>query len=127
MSVTHGLFVDDVREPPKNDDLTRPENKNVVWTVARTFHEAIFFLEKFTYDVVSLDHDLASFYGNREMTGDDVLQWLISRKIQGAIGLMEVRVHSANVAKRRRMTDNANAYFNNEYFLKKYPEYFQEK
>lgn len=86
-----GLYVDDIRDPPKGDGIE--------WIVCRTFHFAICMLEVTPFDVVSLDHDLGCFYGQREMTGRDILNWLIDRKVNGAehgfIG-NDVRVHSAN-------------------------------
>jgi hypothetical protein len=86
-----GLFVDDIRDPPENDGVN--------WIVCRTFHMAICFLEGTVFAVVSLDHDLGCFYGQREMTGRDILNWLIARKLSGnpdAHVPQEVRVHSAN-------------------------------
>ena len=48
------------------------------------------------YDEVSLDHDIASFYGNKEMTGRDILNWLIMRKLDGFSVPSIVRVHTEN-------------------------------
>lgn len=78
------LYVDDCRPCPDG------------WDLARNFHEAIVMLSATEYDVVSLDHDLASFYGNKEMTGRDILNWLIARKLEGDHVPADVRVHSAN-------------------------------
>lgn len=83
------LYVDDLRPCPAG------------WDVARNFHEAIFMLEQACifgegYDEVSLDHDIASFYGNKEMTGRDILNWLIMQKLEGFTVPTVVRVHSAN-------------------------------
>lgn len=78
------LYVDDLRPCPDG------------WDLARNFHEAIVALEAYQYKVVSLDHDIASFYGNKELTGRDILNWLIMRKIEGGYTPPEVRVHSAN-------------------------------
>ena len=78
------LYVDDLRPCPKG------------WDVARNFHEAIVMLESKEYYEVSLDHDIASFYGNKEMTGRDILNWLIARKLDGKPSPEIVRVHSAN-------------------------------
>jgi hypothetical protein len=83
-----GLYVDDNRSPPDNDGVN--------WIVCRTFHLAICFLEGTNFPVVSLDHDLACFYGQREMTGRDILNWLIARKLDGKYTPDDVRVHSAN-------------------------------
>lgn len=78
------LYVDDLRECPQG------------WDVARNFHTAIVMLEMTEYDIVSLDHDIASFYGNKEMTGRDILNWLIARKMDGHYTPNCVKVHSAN-------------------------------
>lgn len=79
------LYVDDLRDVPEG------------WDCARNFHEAIVMLEKIEYDVVSLDHDIASFYGNKEMTGRDILNWLIDRKVNnGGHVPVTVLVHSVN-------------------------------
>lgn len=86
-----GLFVDDIREPPENDGIE--------WIVTRTFHMAICLLEWTPFNVVSLDHDLGCYYGNKEMTGRDILNWMIERKETGTGNVpepSEVRVHSAN-------------------------------
>jgi hypothetical protein len=78
------LYVDDLRPCPQG------------WDLARNFHEAIVMLSSENYDEVSLDHDIASFYGNKEMTGRDILNWLIARKLDGMHTPSVVRVHSAN-------------------------------
>ena len=80
------LWVDDIRPPPTEE-----------WDCARSFHEAVYFLEVKNYDMVSLDHDLGSFYGNREMTGYDIMNWLVARKLT-AEGFVPatILVHSAN-------------------------------
>ena len=83
-----GLYVDDIRNPPLNDGVN--------WIVTRTFHDAICFLERTNFPVVSLDHDLGCYYGNKEMTGRDILNWLIARKLDGDYTPPDVRVHSAN-------------------------------
>jgi len=97
------LFVDDVRERP--DDT---------WDLAPSFHVAILDLEVFDYDEVSLDHDLASFYGSREMTGRDILNWLIARKIEGKHTPRIVKVHSANSAAWPTMQADIDRYFSND-------------
>lgn len=78
------LYVDDLRPCPEG------------WDLALNFHEAIVMLSRENYDVVSLDHDIASFYGNKEMTGRDILNWLIARKMDGMHVPSVVKVHSAN-------------------------------
>lgn len=80
------LYVDDLRTAPDGS-----------WDVVRTFHDAIVALESGRYTEVSLDHDLGCFYGYKEMTGRDVLNWLIARQNAGKRTPRTVRVHSANV------------------------------
>ena len=80
------LWVDDIRLAPDN-----------TWDCARSFHEAIVKLETNNYETVSLDHDLGSFYGNREMSGYDIMSWLVARKVDGTQHVpVNVFVHSAN-------------------------------
>ena len=81
------LYVDDVRSVPDE-----------TWNLVKTFHGAISFLEEHQVHTISLDHDLGCFYGNREMTGFDILNWLVARKIDGAEYPKVVLVHSANPA-----------------------------
>jgi hypothetical protein len=87
------LFVDDLRDPPDES-----------WDVARNFHTAIYLLDNHYYDTVSLDHDIASFYGSQEMTGRHVLGWLVERKVcnLGTVPRV-VMVHSANPVGRETM------------------------
>lgn len=85
MSTYTKLWVDDIRQPPSDE-----------WTIARSFHEAIVKLELIDFQEVSLDHDIASFYGNREMTGHDIVNWLVQRKMDGKHVPPIIKVHSAN-------------------------------
>lgn len=101
------LYVDDLRPLPKSTD-------EIQWTLARNFHEAICILDRMedSLDIVSLDHDIASFYGNKEMTGWDVLQYMIMQKLQS--GLYEnvtVFVHSANPVGITKMQADIDRYF----------------
>lgn len=84
------LYVDDCRPTP----ASTPEEE---WLHAWTFHAAICILEeRQDIEVVSLDHDLGCFYGMKEMTGRDILNWLISRKLDSYVVPTDIRVHSAN-------------------------------
>lgn len=94
------LYVDDVR--PRPDET---------WDLAPNFHVAILNLEIFDYEEVSLDHDLASFYGHREMTGRDILNWLIARRLEGKHTPHRVKVHSANSAAWPGMQEDIDRYF----------------
>lgn len=100
MSIPMKLFVDDERFPVDN-----------TWDIARTFHEAIYLLERHEYTEISLDHDLACFYGNREMTGQDILNWLIARKMSDLHVPLFVHVHSQNPVGRDRMQEDIDRHF----------------
>ena len=102
VSTDKKLFVDDERTP-----------RFPGWTVVRTFHEAIMELETGQYREVSLDHDLGCFYGNKEMTGRDILNWLIQRKLEGLPVPEVVEVHSANPAGAITMSADIAKYWNN--------------
>jgi len=83
------LYVDDLRPIPEDDETHR-------WTIARTAWEALVKLELIEFDVVSLDHDIASFLGYKELTGYDIAVWLADRKQSGLYVPPTVKVHSAN-------------------------------
>ena len=85
----NALYIDDLRPIP--DDCEK-----WTWTLARSFHEAVFKLELLDFDMVSFDHDIASIYGYHEMTGYDVALWLVQRKQDGLHVPTYYAVHSAN-------------------------------
>lgn len=90
------LWIDDVRAAP--DDS---------WDVARSYDEAIDKLSKHHYNTVSFDHDLGDFREDgREMTGYDVLMWLVDRLHQesNVTKLPTLyRIHTANPVAHQRM------------------------
>jgi len=45
------------------------------------------------------------------MTGDDVLQWLIRRKLNGEKVPAKIKIHTANVAKSGRMKEDVKRYW----------------
>lgn len=102
------LWVDDVRPLP--DDFDSGE-----WTTARTFHEAIVKLDLIEFDEVSLDHDLASFYGNVEMTGTNIVGWLAERKHDGNHVPSVYHIHSDNPVGRRSMTALIQTYLQEDF------------
>ena len=83
------LYVDDLRTVPK-------DSIGIKWDCARTAWSALVMLEAENYDIISLDHDLASFLGYKELTGYDIAVWLADRRQQGNYVPSDVRVHSAN-------------------------------
>jgi len=103
MSRYIGLYVDDLRSLP-------PEYHPDEWDIARSFHEAIFKLERFGYEILSLDHDIASFYGSKEMTGYDIALWLAQRKQENKHVPNKILVHSANPVGVENITSVINRY-----------------
>lgn len=85
----NALFVDDVRDMPEDCE-------QYTWTIARTAWEALIKLELIEFEVLSLDHDLASFVGNKELTGADIAVWLAKRSHDGKYVPPDIRIHSAN-------------------------------
>lgn len=97
------LWVDDERPQPEHSERT--------WMAATSFHRAIVLLEKHDFDEVSLDHDIASFYGNKEMTGYDIVMWLVQRKVDGMYHVPPViKVHTANPVGRDNMQATIDRY-----------------
>lgn len=100
------LYVDDDtvnRHPPKDGNS---------WIRANNFHEAIVMLELHDFAIISLDHDIASFYGNKEMTGRDILNYMIAEHMEkGRFTGVEVRVHSANPVGRATMEQDIARWF----------------
>lgn len=103
MFMIAGLYIDDERQLPS--DLLQTG-----WIRARSFHEAINMLEIYNFECISLDHDLASFYGNVELTGYHIVQWLAERKHNGKFVPLKYRVHTANPVGRANMESVINRY-----------------
>lgn len=97
------LWVDDIRPIPSDcgDE----------WCSARSAWEALLKLELLTFDTVSLDHDLASRVGNKELTGYDILVWLVQRKLDGHHVPSKIAVHSANPVGVKKMKDVISKYW----------------
>jgi len=98
------LYVDDVRPLPDEYD------KEGCWQKSTTVWEAITKLELLEFEVVSLDHDLACFIGNKELTGYDICLWLAERKNEGLYVPPIIIVHSANPVGFANMTAVINRY-----------------
>lgn len=96
-----GLWVDDIRKLPT--DYTG-------WDVARSYREAVELLSSNTYDVVSLDHDIASYEDGKERTGYDLVKWIVQRKFDGHPVPKEYRIHSANPVGRQNMQQTIDRY-----------------
>jgi hypothetical protein len=89
------LFVDDERNPPDE-----------TWDVARNYSEALDKLTNNKYDVLSLDHDIASFDPDgREKTGYDITLWLVDKHHSNRYFHVpsKIKVHSANPVGKKNM------------------------
>ena len=84
-----GLWIDDLRPLP-------PQLCEQGWCWARSAWEALVKLELMNYETISIDHDLGSFVGNKEITGYDIIMWLVNRKQQDLYVPSVILVHSAN-------------------------------
>jgi hypothetical protein len=96
------LWVDDIRNPP--DDT---------YDVVRTYNDAILALMATEYTDIYLDHDLACFSKGREMTGYDVVLWIVDQHINNPDNFTApVRYHmlTANPVGRKNMTELINRY-----------------
>jgi len=83
------LYVDDLRDLPENTD-------EYTWELSRDGFDAIYKLTHNEYDLVSLDHDIATFLGYKEITGYDIAIWLSHRKNEGLYIPPVITCHSAN-------------------------------
>lgn len=103
-----GLWIDDIRPLP-------PQLRDQGWCWARSAWEALVKLELMNYETVSIDHDLGSFVGNKEITGYDIVMWLVNRKQQGDYVPSKVLVHSANPIGHQNMLSMIERYLQPEY------------
>lgn len=81
------LYLDDERTP-----------KSEGWTIVRSYQE---FVDWITLngipDIISFDHDIASFEGDKEFTGHDAAKWLINWMMDNNnYQIINFNVHSAN-------------------------------
>ena len=101
----HIIWVDDLRSPGP-----ALEGK---CDIARTYDEAIQMLSHHMYTEIWLDHDLGDVEnetGRREMTGYDVLLWLIDAKHEGKHVPTKFHILTANASARPRMEGVINRY-----------------
>lgn len=94
-----------------DDERPIPSDCGKEWCSARTAYEALLKLELLQFEVISLDHDLASFIGNKEITGYDVLLWLVERKLNGHYVPPCIKIHTANPVGAQKMLDTVERYW----------------
>ena len=82
------LYLDDTRKCPEN------------FILAKTFEEAIFILENYKVNILSLDHDLGlDKNGNLRKTGYDLVKYICENNIL----VNEIYLHTANPIGRENM------------------------
>ena len=97
--MSRNLYVDDCRTCPEG------------WDLARNYDEAIAMLETRQYDLVSLDHDIASYRADgREMTGYDIALWMAAEKNEGRRVPEMVLCHSQNAPGKRNILSVVDRY-----------------
>ena len=94
-----------------DDERPIPSDCGTEWCSARSAYEALLKLELLQFEVISLDHDLASFVGNKEITGYDILLWLVQRKLAGEYVPRCIKIHTANPVGALRMKETVEKYW----------------
>ena len=85
------LYVDDIRKAPTG------------WEQAYTYSEAIYLLNNYNYDKLSLDHDLGFTNKGIEQNGYDILNWLEERQFNSEFIPGDIFAHTANPVGLQRM------------------------
>lgn len=82
------LYVDDLRDCPPG------------FTIARTYEEAIFYLDKYKINILSLDHDLGEDEnGKLRLNGYDVVKYIC----ENGIFMRKIYIHTDNPVGRENM------------------------
>lgn len=93
METVTKLWVDDLRNPP--DDT---------YEIVRNYDDAIAALQAKTYTDIYLDHDLACFKDGRELTGYDVVLWIVDRRVnENYIAPVRYHMLTSNPVGRKNM------------------------
>lgn len=73
------LWVDDKKDPAAQAEAFGFDS-SIVWTWAKTWGEAVQYLDGRECDILALDHDLGLM---SEKDGDEVVKWLIKQVLDG--------------------------------------------
>lgn len=86
--ICKNIYVDDLRDVPED------------FTIARTMQEAIYYLEKYDINILSLDHDLGEDEeGNLLPTGYDLVKYICGNEIK----VKKIFIHTDNPVGRENM------------------------
>lgn len=99
------IWIDDMRNPPPD----------MVCDIARDYAQAVDLLARNIYDILYIDHDLASFDAEgREKTGYDVLMHIVQMKMDGRLVPREFHLLTANPVGAERMQGIIERYLCND-------------
>jgi len=76
-----------------DDKNPLPQECGSEWSSARSAWEALLKLELLEFDAISLNADMSSIVGNKELTTLDILSWLVTRKMNGLHVPAKVSIH----------------------------------
>lgn len=105
------LFLDDERNPI--DVLNYDSNPiyNLKWNVVRNFSEFKTYIENNGLpDIISFDHDLGDFDGDKEYTGYDAVKWLIDLCIDNSTLFPRYLIHTRNIVGAENIRSYINSY-----------------
>jgi hypothetical protein len=103
------IFLDDIRTPKMAHSFGRnlgPEYSSTnKWTIVRDYFEFTRVVSKYhdKIKLVSFDHDLANYSGEKEWTGKDAADWLINLSIDSGRKFPDWYVHSDNVSGKKNI------------------------
>lgn len=104
------IFLDDIRTP----DMSHNNDKGLgihyssdkKWIIVRNYFDFIKFIDDNLHkvDLISFDHDIASYDGDKEFTGKDAANYLINKCIDYNVKLPNWFVHSDNTSGKANIT-----------------------
>lgn len=99
MKPTINLYLDDMRDCPEG------------FVIARNADIALYYLEHFDIDILSLDHDLGENYQTGELlpSGQDFVKELCEKSEERGWSVNKVYIHTDNVSGRMAMYQTLNA------------------
>jgi hypothetical protein len=103
------IFLDDIRFP----NMSHNENKGLgsnfseteKWVIIRDYFEFVYFVKNNFYKInlVSFDHDLACYHGEKEFTGKDAANFLINYCLDNNEKFPSWYVHSDNTSGKKNI------------------------
>lgn len=103
------IYLDDIRIPKmshnKDSGLGENYSKKENWIIVRDYFEFKKLIDNNLSEInlISFDHDLASFDHNKEFTGKDAVNYLIEKLLDTNIEFPNWYVHSDNTSGRKNI------------------------